>query len=345
MLGFGGNLAKSVLVLPIPIGWGANMFVSVVLPCYNGASTLAAMLDSLVRQTYKGDWELVFVNNGSTDNSVEIALSYADRLPVRVVQAYIGHGPQGLVGHSYFVGFRAAKGDVLLVCESDDECDPDWMKSMVNALETCDFAVPALDYEKLNPPTMTWGKDRGHQGRIDGLSSVVGPMHLPYALGNAIGMTRRCYERVGDPTAWLGSSWDVDYCWRVQLAGMKLTFVPEALMHYRMRSTAQARFRQARHWCGHHAQLHMRYGMRPWWRYLAFCCWRLARAAVLLVAGPIFTKRPYAYWIFDWGYARGQLDAFPALFRAQMKNVKPDTNILAGLKPTDPQTYVAVPDA
>ncbi|HRJ00685.1 MAG TPA: glycosyltransferase, partial [Hyphomonas sp.] len=81
------------------------MLVSVVLPCYNGASTLAAMLDSLVAQTFKGEWELLFVNNGSTDNSVEIAMSYADRLPVRVVQAYIGHGPQGTVGHSYLVGF------------------------------------------------------------------------------------------------------------------------------------------------------------------------------------------------------------------------------------------------
>ena len=58
------------------------MFVSVVLPCYNGASTLAEMLDSLVAQTYEGAWELVFVNNGSTDNSVEVAMSYAGRLPI-----------------------------------------------------------------------------------------------------------------------------------------------------------------------------------------------------------------------------------------------------------------------
>ena len=176
------------------------MFVSVVLPCYNGVSTLAVMLDSLVEQTYTGDWELIFVNNGSTDTSAEMARSYADRLPIRLVNAYIGHGPQGTVGHSYTVGFHAAKGDVILVCESDDECDPDWMKEMVKALETCDFAVPALDYEKLNPRTMTWGKDGGLQGRAEGISSVVGPLRLPFAACNAIGMTRACYERVGDPT-------------------------------------------------------------------------------------------------------------------------------------------------
>ncbi|MFN4224734.1 MAG: glycosyltransferase [Hyphomonas sp.] len=321
------------------------MFVSVVLPCYNGASTLAVMLDSLVAQSYRGEWELVFVNNGSTDNSVELAMSYAGRLPIRVVQAYAGHGPRGTVGHSYTVGFRAAKGDVILVCESDDECDPDWMKHMVKALETCDFAVPALEYEKLNPPEMTWGKDRGLQARGEGLPAVVGPLHMPFAACNAIGMTRACYQRVGDPTDWIGTAWDVDYCWRVQLAGMKLTYVPEALVHYRLRDTAEGRFRQARTWGKGHINLHLRYGMRPWWRYLAFCLWRLSRAAVLLMFGPIFTRRPYAYWVFDWGYARGQLEAFPILLKAQLEHRKPDENILAGRKPEGPQTYVAIPDS
>ena len=321
------------------------MLVSVVLPCYNGAATLAVMLDSLVRQTYEGEWELVFVNNGSTDNSVEMAMSYADRLPVRVVQAYIGHGPQGTVGHSYTVGFRAAKGDVILVCESDDECDPDWMRHMVKALETCDFAVPALDYERLNPPSITWGKDRVLQGRAEGLPTVVGPLHLPFAACNAIGMTRNCYTRVGDPTDWIGTAWDVDYCWRVQLAGMKLTYVPEALVHYRLRDTAEGRFKQARTWGRVHVKLHIRYGMKPWWRYLAFSLYRLVRAGFLLVFGTLAGKRPYAYWVFDWGFARGQLEAFPTLLRAQLKRVPPEKNILAGQQPEGPQTYIGIPDA
>ena len=68
------------------------------------------MLDSLVAQTYAGDWELVFVNNGSTDNSVEVAMSYAGRLPIRVVQAYIGHGPHGTVGALLYCGLSRREG-------------------------------------------------------------------------------------------------------------------------------------------------------------------------------------------------------------------------------------------
>lgn len=321
------------------------MFVSVVLPCHNGAATLAVMLDSLVRQTFEGDWELVFVNNGSTDNSVELALSYSDRLPLRMVNAYIGTGPLGTVGHSYTVGFRAAQGDVILVCETDDECDPDWMKHMVRALKTCDFAAPALDYERLNPSSMTWGPDGGLQGRGSGVGAVVGPLFLPSAVCNAIGMTRRCYEKVGDPTDWIGPAWDVDYCWRVQLAGMKLTFVPEALVHYRLRQTAEGRFKQARSWARGQVQLHLRYGMRPWWRYLAFTLKQLLVSGSEMVFGTLFTKRPFAYWTFAWGFARGQLDAFPELFIAQMRRIKPDANILSGRQPEGRQTYIAIPEA
>ena len=322
------------------------VLVSVVLPCYNGAETLGVMLESLVRQTYSGDWELVFVNNGSTDNSVAIAMSYADRLPVRVVNAYSGTGPHGSTGHSYFVGFRAAKGDVILVCESDDECDPDCMKHMVKALETNDFVVPALEYERLNPPEMTWGPDRGLQARAEGdLPSYIGPLHLPFAVCNAIGMTRACYQRVGDPTDWMGTSWDVDYCWRVQLAGMKLTFVREALVHYRLRSTAPARFRQARNWGRGQVALQVRYGLRHWSRYLVFVLLRLLQTGTAMTFGPIFTRRPFAYWVFDWGFARGQLDSFPALVEAYRKRVPADGKILAGEQPDGPQTFAAIPDA
>ena len=162
---------------------------------------------------------------------------------------------------------------------------------------------------------------------------------------NAIGMTRNCYTRVGDPTDWIGTAWDVDYCWRVQLAGMKLTYVPEALVHYRLRDTAEGRFKQARTWGRGHVKLHIRYGMKPWWRYLAFSLYRLVRAGFLLVFGTLAGKRPYAYWVFDWGFARGQLEAFPTLLRAQLKRVPPEKNILAGQQPEGPQTYIGIPDA
>lgn len=65
------------------------MKLSVILPCYNGAKTIAVQLEALAHQSYTGSWELVVVNNGSTDRSMEIVASYRDYIPdLRIVEAY-----------------------------------------------------------------------------------------------------------------------------------------------------------------------------------------------------------------------------------------------------------------
>ncbi len=320
------------------------MFVSVVLPCYNGASTLGVILDSLVRQTYAGEWELIFVNNGSTDNSVEIAESYRSRLQtLRVLQAYSGRGPRGNVGHSYTVGFRAARGGLILVCESDDELDARWLEEMVRALETTQFAVPALEYEKLNPPSLTWGKDKGKQSRTEGLPSHAAPLYLPFAVCNAIGMTRQCYERVGDPTDWIGPPWDVDYSWRVQLAGMQLTFVPEALVHYRLRHKARDRWNQAKNWGKGQFYLQLRYGMPAWPKFTFYALRRVAETSLRLAIGVAVRGYTLAYGVWDLGFAWGELQTVPDLIKAQLKGIQADAEVLAGNRPSGPQTYAEIP--
>ncbi|MCY7392121.1 MAG: glycosyltransferase, partial [Leptolyngbyaceae cyanobacterium CAN_BIN12] len=70
------------------------MKLSVILPCYNGAETIAVQLNALVQQQWSEDWEVIVVNNGSTDNSVEIVEEYRDRLPLRIVNAHTPPEPR-----------------------------------------------------------------------------------------------------------------------------------------------------------------------------------------------------------------------------------------------------------
>ncbi len=295
-------------------------FVSVVLPCYNGADTLAVQLDALTRQTYDGDWELVFVDNGSTDASATIAASYRDRIPnLKIVSAYDGKGARGGVAHSYTVGWAAAKGDPILVCESDDEVADDWLERMVDALKTADFAAPVMDYDKLNPPELSWGNEKGQQTAATGFPTHTGPLFLPYATCCATGMRRYVYEKVGNPDDTMGPPWDTDYSWRVQLAGYQLTLVENAVVHYRLRHGARARFLQAYNWGDKQLNLQLRYGMTPWPRYLAYCLYGLAQRGANLVFGTLSGKRPFSFWVWHWGFARGQLNALPRIFMAQMR--------------------------
>ena len=55
--------------------------VSVVVPAYNAAATLAEQLEALAAQQYEGDWEVVVVDNGSTDGTADLARRYAGRFP------------------------------------------------------------------------------------------------------------------------------------------------------------------------------------------------------------------------------------------------------------------------
>lgn len=240
-----------------------RMKLSVILPCYNGAATIAVQLEALTRQQWQGEWEVVVVNNGSTDNSMEIVESYRDRLPqLRIVEAYHAPGPRQGVTHSYTVGFQAAMGDAFVLCEADDEVGDGWLTSMGKALQTYDFVAAALEYQRLNPAWLV-GDGWQQQSVEAGLTTISPPLFLPYASGCSFGLQRSVYETIGFPDKTCGASWDTDYCWRAHLAGIPLHFVPEATIHYRLRHQLGDRYRQGKSWGKAHLALYRKYGPPP----------------------------------------------------------------------------------
>ena len=90
--------------------------ISVVLPIYNAAAYLRPALDSLLAQSF-ADWEAVCVNDGSTDNSLEILREYA----ARDRRFRILDGPNGGYGKAMNRGMSAAAGKYIAILEPDDE--------------------------------------------------------------------------------------------------------------------------------------------------------------------------------------------------------------------------------
>ncbi|WNZ25019.1 glycosyltransferase family 2 protein [Leptolyngbya sp. NK1-12] len=223
------------------------MKLSVVLPCFNGAKTIAVQLEALTTQHWPEGWEVVVVNNGSTDESMAIVEQYRNRLSgLRIVEAYNPAEGRLGVAHSYTVGMKAATGDAFVFCEADDEVGAGWLQAMGEALKQHDFVAASMEYMRLNEAWLA-GDGRFMQAPDQGLPSKA-PLFLPFASGCTFGLKRSVYETVGDPDPACLADWDTDYCWRANHAGIQLHFHPEAVVHYRLRAKLIDRYYQARNW-------------------------------------------------------------------------------------------------
>lgn len=105
--------------------------VSIVLPCYNGASFLAQSIDSVIGQTYAG-WELILVNDCSTDNSLVIMQDYATKEPrIRIINNEHNLKLPGALNR----GFQEAKGKYLTWTSHDNRMAPTMLEEFVNYLD------------------------------------------------------------------------------------------------------------------------------------------------------------------------------------------------------------------
>lgn len=107
--------------------------VTVLLPTYNAAAYLKEAVDSVLTQTFT-DFELLIINDGSTDNTVEILQSYTDSRIVVVHQENIG-----LIG-TLNKGLAIAKGKYVARFDADDVCYPTRLEEQYN------FMVNNPDY-------------------------------------------------------------------------------------------------------------------------------------------------------------------------------------------------------
>jgi glycosyltransferase involved in cell wall biosynthesis len=212
--------------------------VSVVIPTRNAAETVGGQLAALAAQTYTGDWELVVADNGSTDDTAPVLHRWADRIPhLRVVDA------SGRLGSAAArnAGVAASRGELLAFCEADDVVTPEWLAALVATAPEYDMVSGTIEPGTLSSPeARAW---RGFPPTPLGLLSFGG--FLPFAVGASCGVWRDVLDAVGGWNEEYRSQTDVELSWRVQVAGYTLGLAPDALVHYRLRSSLRALARQS----------------------------------------------------------------------------------------------------
>jgi GT2 family glycosyltransferase len=234
----------------------------------NGADVIGEQLTALARQQWHRPWEVIVADNGSTDGTAALVEKHKAQLPqLRVVDAA---GKRG-AAHARNVGASAARGKALAFCDADDQVGKGWLAAMGGALDRHQFVAARVDINKLNPPEIT---NAVKHPQWDGLQRVDYPPHLRHAGGSTLGVTREAHDAVGGFDEDLPYLEDTDYCFRLQLSGIDLQFLPDALVHYRFRAEHGALFNQARHWGQYNVLMYKRYGQdkrmqNPWRRHFS----------------------------------------------------------------------------
>lgn len=123
------------------------MRLSVVVPVYNVEPYLRKCVDSLLDQDLTEDeYEIVLVDDGSTDQCGAICDAYASRHPHVVAL----HQPNGGLSAARNSGIDVARGNYVMFVDSDDSLEPKVLKALVDKVETEDLEVLRFNYRNVN---------------------------------------------------------------------------------------------------------------------------------------------------------------------------------------------------
>lgn len=207
--------------------------VSVVICAYNAASTLEDNLSSLTRLDYP-NYEVIVVNDGSTDATGEIAARY----PFRVITV-----PNGGLSAARNLGLQAATGEIVAYTDADTRVDRHWLSHLVQPFIESDVA--GVGGPNVVPPDDPWIAQcvaRSPGGPVHVMIDNRIAEHIP---GCNMAFRKAALDSIGgfDPT-YTKAGDDVDICWRLQARGLRLGFAPGALVWHHHRPSVKAYFRQ-----------------------------------------------------------------------------------------------------
>jgi GT2 family glycosyltransferase len=211
--------------------------VSVLVCTCNGSRTIAETLEALEQLTYP-DYEVIVVDDGSTDGSGEIARSY---------DCSVVHTENFGLSHARNVGLDAATGEIVAYIDDDAYPDPDWLWYLVTTFEQGQYA--AVGGPNIPPP--------GDAPVAECVASAPGgPIHVllddrvaEHLPGCNMAFRADVLRAIGgfDPQFRIAGD-DVDICWRLRAFGHVLGFSPAAMVWHHRRSSVRAYLRQQRNY-------------------------------------------------------------------------------------------------
>ena len=211
--------------------------LAVIIPAFDAADTIPTQLRALATGRYQERWEVVVVNDACRDETVAAAESAAAAtgLDLRIVNTGRRSGPS-LARNT---GVALTDAPLILFCDADDEVSPGWVACMADHLATSTIVTGRLRSDTLNDPVLAKSRGSG-----DEAPTFLG-LFRSVSTGN-LGIRREAWTRVGEFDPGLHTFEDAEWAGRAALAGIDVTWVPEAVVDYRYRTKSKEMWRQGR---------------------------------------------------------------------------------------------------
>lgn len=208
--------------------------ISLVATVLNEGTSLHRLMQSLLAQTRSPD-EIVIVDGGSTDDTVAILHSYADRLPLRVLVE-----PGCNISRGRNVAIAAAQGDIIAVTDAGVRLTDKWLEHLTQPLLDDPNMQVASGFFRADPHTLF---EAAMGATVLPLRDEISPAaFLPSS--RSVAFRKTVWEIVGGYPEWLDYSEDLVFDLRLKQSGAAFAFAPDALVYFRPRGSLRAFFKQ-----------------------------------------------------------------------------------------------------
>ena len=226
------NVRRAFAAVPFPLDlcWPR---ISVIVCTYNGSRTIRDCLDALLRVEYS-NFEVIVVDDGSTDAAPEIACKY----PVRLISTE----NRGL-SSARNAGLEAATGEIVAYLDDDAYPDPHWLTYLAASfIHTTHAAVGGPNIPPAGDGPIADCVTNAPGGPVHVLLSDQEAEHIP---GCNMAFRKAALRAIGgfDPQFRIAGD-DVDVCWRLQKQGWTVGFNAAAVVWHHRRNSVRAYWKQ-----------------------------------------------------------------------------------------------------
>jgi glycosyltransferase involved in cell wall biosynthesis len=210
------------------------MTISLIATVLNEGDNIHHLMNGLLAQTIPAD-EIIIVDGGSSDNTLEIIKSYESKLPLRVL---VREGCNISQGRNAAIG--AAKGDILAITDAGVRLTDTWLERITKPLrENSSLTVSCGFFEADAQNTF----EVAMGATVLPLADEIDPASfLPSS--RSVAVRRSAAQAIGGYPEWLDYCEDLVFDLRLKATQAPFAFVPDALVYFRPRSTTSAYFKQ-----------------------------------------------------------------------------------------------------